>query len=76
MSLSGSVLSSPLCGSSSVSGREEADPLISFCKDCSESLVSSMKMDGEWPRLAAVPSWWTIEGSELSKVWSPFDNFK
>jgi hypothetical protein len=33
-------------------------------------------MDGEWPRLAAVPSWWTIEGSELSKVWSPFDNFK
>jgi hypothetical protein len=50
-----------------VSGREEADPLFSFCRGCSESLGSSMKMDSEWPRLAADPVWWTIEGSELSE---------
>jgi hypothetical protein len=30
-----------------------------------------MKVDGEWPRLATDPVWWTIEGSEMSEVWSP-----
>ncbi len=39
---------------------------------CSGSLGSSMKVDGEWQRLAAEPVWWTIEGSELSEVWSQF----
>jgi hypothetical protein len=39
---------------------------------CSGTLGSSMKVDGEWPRLAADPVCWTIEGSELSEVWSPF----
>jgi hypothetical protein len=39
---------------------------------CSVSLGSSMKVDGEWPRLAADPVWWTIEGSELLEVWSLF----
>ncbi len=46
LSVMGSALSSLLCGSLSVSGREEADPLLSSCKGCSESLGSSMKMDG------------------------------
>jgi hypothetical protein len=39
---------------------------------CSGSLCSSMKVDGEWPRLAADPVWWIIEGSELSEGLSPF----
>jgi hypothetical protein len=39
---------------------------------CSGSLGSSMKVDGEWPRLAADPVWWTIKNSKLLEVWSPF----
>ncbi len=35
-------------------------------------VAPSMKVDGEWPRLAADPVWWTIEDSQLSEVWSPF----
>jgi hypothetical protein len=62
LSVMGSVLSSLLCGSLSVSGREEADPLFSSCKGCSESLGSSMKMGGELPRLAADQVWRTIDG--------------
>ena len=51
-----------LCGSSSVSGREETEPLISLYKGCSELLGSSMKMDGKLPSLVADPVWWTIDG--------------
>jgi hypothetical protein len=39
---------------------------------CSGSSGSSMKVNGEWPRLGADPVWLTIEGSELLEVWSPF----
>jgi hypothetical protein len=39
---------------------------------CSGALGFSLKVDGERPRLAADPVWWTTEGSELSEVWSPF----
>jgi hypothetical protein len=42
--------------------------LSSSLMGCSGSLGSSMKVDGEWPRLAADPVWWTIVGSELSEV--------
>ncbi len=68
LSVMGSVLSSLLCGSSSVSGREEADLLFSFCKGCSKPLGSSIKMDGKLPRLAADPVWWTIDECELSEI--------
>ena len=62
LSVMRSALSSLVCGSPSVSGSEEADPLFSFCKGCLESLGCSMKMDGKLPRLAADPIWWTIDG--------------
>jgi hypothetical protein len=35
--------------------------------------ASTMKVDGGWPRLAAEPVWWKVDGSEFSSVLrSPF----
>jgi hypothetical protein len=47
--------------------------LSCFWIGCSGSLGSSMKVDGEWPRLAADPVWWTIERfrivRSLKSIW-------